>query len=322
MKKIISYIILFIITTFSFVSLSFADPLDAKWDARAWTDRSSYADSAKWWFGSNFFWWTQSWEKWIEWLLFTAARNLKDVLIAVAVIYLFILVLRIIYGQGSEEDLKKMRLGILWTTFGIVLMQVAYVAVTTLYNKDIWAATAQDLTTALLMPFIRLLEVVTSFLFISMAFMAFYRIVTSWWWEDWFKKWLKTVMNAVIGFMLVKISAALVYSVYGKNECNQTLLGTQQCSDSYLGNPNISDTVKIIASTIKYLIWFLWITTVILIIFAWFTIITSSWDEAKVKKWKSTIKYIIIWMLLIVCSVILFNFITWKELSNVVWSYR
>jgi len=322
MKKIISLLVLFIITTFSFASISFADPLDAKWDTRAGTDRLNYADMAKGWFGSNFFWWSQSWEKWIEWLLFTAARNLKDVLIAVAVIYLFILVLRIIYWQWSEEDFKKLRMGILWTTFGIVLMQVAYVAVTTLYNKDIWAATAQDLTTAILMPFIRLLEVVTSFLFISMAFAAFFRIVTSWWWEDGFKKWRKTVMNAVIWFILVKISAALVYSVYGKNDCSQTVLGTQQCSDSYLGNPNINDTVKIIASSIKYLTWFVGIVTMLLIIFAWFNILTSSWDEAKVKKWKSTIKYIIIWIALIVCSVIIFNFITWKELSNIVGSYK
>lgn len=321
MKKFISTILLLIILMFSFVSISFADTLDAKWDARTWVNRSNYADDAKWWFGSFFFWWSQTWEKWIEWLLFVWAKNLKDALIAAAVIFLFVLVLRIIYWQWTEEDLKKLRMWILWTTFGIVLMQVSYVAVTTLYNKDIWAATAQDLTNSLLTPFIKLLEVVTSFLFISMAFMAFFRIITSWWWDDWFKKGWKTVMNAVIGFMLVKISAALVYSVYWKNDCTQTILWTQQCSYNYLGNPNINDTAKIIASSIKYIIGFLWITTVLLITFAWFMIVTSSWDEAKVKKWKSTIKYIVIWLLLIVCSIILFNFITWKEIYNIVWSY-
>lgn len=322
MKKFLSSILVSIILMFSFASLAFADPLDAKWDARAWVAKASYVDIVKEWFGSNFFWWTQTWEKWIEWLLFTAAKNLKDVLIAVSVIYLFILVFRIVYWQGTEDDLKKFRMWILWTTFGIALMQVAYVAVTTLYNKDIWAVSAQDLTDSLLTPFIRLLELITSFLFLAMAFMAFYRIITSWWWDDWFKKWWKTVMNAVIWFMLVKISAALVYSIYWENKCTKWLLWTQQCNDAYLGNPNLNDTVKIIASTIKYLIWFLWITTVILIIFAWFMIITSSWDEAKVKKWKSTIKYIVIGLLLIVSSTILFNFITWRELSNIVWSYK
>lgn len=322
MKKIITTILTFIILTISLANISYADNLNIQWDIKTWVAKTSYVDNVWGWFGSAFFGWNQTWEKWISNLLVNWAKDLKDVLIAASVLYLFILVLRIIYWQWSEDDFKKFRIWILWTTFGIVLMQISYVAVTTMYDKQFWAATAQDLTDAILVPFIKLLELITSFLFLAMAFTAFYRIVTSWGWDDGFKKWWKTIMNAVIGFILVKISAALVYSVYWKNTCIKWTFGTQQCSDVSLWYPNLSDTAKIIASTIKYITGFLWITTVLLIIFAWFMILTSWWDEGKIKKWKATIKYIAIWLLLIITSTILFNLIIWREWSNIVWSYK
>lgn len=323
MKKILNWILLSIILLSTFGNFAFADKLDVNsQDTRAWTPKETYADSAWTWFWSTFFGWSLTWEKWIEWLLLTAATDIKNVLIAVAVLYLLILVLRIVYWQWSEDDFKKFRMWILWTTFWIVLMQMSYTAVTTMYNSDIWAVSAQALTDNIIMPLIRLLELTTSFLFITMALASFYRIVTSWGWDDGFKKWLKTVMNAVIWYMLVKISAALVYSIYWKNNCTQWLIWTTQCNNADLGSPDISETAKIISSTIKYLISFLWITTVLLIVFAWIMIIWSNWDEWRIKKWKATIKYIVIWLVLIVSSVIIFNLIIWKEWTNIVWSYR
>lgn len=334
MKKIIILIITSVLIFLNFGSLAFADPLDLQWDAKWWVNKwnQQYLDDAKEWWDQNtfntslfwyfnFFWWAETWQKWAKWMLFTIARNLKDALIAFSVIYMFILALRLFFWQWTDDDMKKWRIGVLWTTIWIVFMQMSYVAAVSIYNKNIWIASAQDLSNAVLLPVIRLLEVVTSFIFMAMAIMAFYRIVSSWWNDDWYKKWISSVINAIIWFILVKISAALVYGIYWKAECNTTF-AWQVCDSWSLWTPNLTATAKIITSIIKYLTWFVSIVTIILIIYAGFMIITSSWDETKVKKWKSIIKYIVIWLIIITSSAILFNFITGRELGWIVGSYK
>lgn len=297
-----------------------ANENNLKRDTKTWVSRASYANDAKSWFSSDFFWWSKTWEAWVEWLTTTIARDLKNVFIAIAIFYMFVLVLRLFFGQWSEDDLKKWRLGVLWTTMWVVLMQISFVAFTSVYDKAVWAWMAKDLTESVLLPIISLLEVVTSFLFIAMAIMAFYRIITSWWNDDWYKKWINTVINAVIWFLLIKISAALVKSIYWWEATCTWTIWAQTCSVST--NPNLTETTKIIASLIQYLTWFISIITLLLIVYAWFMILTSSWDDAKVKKWKSVIKYIVMWMILIASSVLIFHLITWKDFSWIIWKYK
>ncbi|EKE29316.1 MAG: hypothetical protein ACD_2C00190G0004 [uncultured bacterium (gcode 4)] len=322
MKKILLSILTCLLLFPTVFSLAYADTTDLKWDAKSGQAKATYADDAKFWFGSSFFNWAETWEKWAKWFLFRLAKDLKDVFIALAIIYMIILVLRLFFWQWTDDDFKKWRIWILWTTIWIVLMQMSYVAVTTIFNKDVWTATAVDVTNNLIMPIIRLLEIVTSFIFIAMAIMAFFRIVWGWWNEEGYKKGINSIINAIIWFILVKVSAKLVYSIYWNVECTETILGTQQCKDTALGNPNLPETTKIIATIIQYAAWFIWVITIVLIVYAWFLIITSNWNEDKVKKWKATIKYIIFWMVLIAASVILFNFMLWKDLTWIVGSFK
>lgn len=321
MKKLISIIFLSLtVFLISFVPV-FADTTNVWWD-KAWSQNkwnAEYVDWAKWW-SSSFFWWSLTWEKWVEWLTFTIARDMKTVFIALAVVYMFVLVLRLFFGQWNEDDLKKWRLWILWTTIWIILMQISYVAFIAINDKAVWAWTAQDLTKMVLEQIIWLLEVATSFLFIAVAIMAFYRIITSWGSEDGYKKWISTIINAIIWFLLVKISATLVKSIYWwKANCTWSI-GQQNCTVETA--PDLSATTKIIASIIQYITWFVSIITLLLIVYAWFMILTSSWDEAKVKKWKSVIKFIIIWMIMIASSVLIFHLITWKDFAWIIWKYK
>lgn len=324
MKKIL-LTITSVITLFILSSSAFANDLDLKTDSiNQWVDRSwkTYVNDAWSWWAWWFFWWWKVWEAWYQWLLFTIARDLKNVFIAFAIIYLFILVLRLFFWQWSDDDLKKWRIWVLWTTIWIVLMQMSYTAVIAIYDKDIWSASAKTLTDAVIIPIIRLLEVTTSFIFMATAIMAFFRIVGWWGWDEWYKKWINSIINAIIWFVLVKISAKLVYSIYGQAECNETMLWTTQCKDTALSNPDLSETTKIIASTLKYLTWFIWVITIVLIIWAWFLMISSSWNEDKNKKAKSIIRFIFIWIILIAISVSLFNFMVWKDISWIIGSFK
>ena len=54
-----------------------------------------------------------------------------------------------------------------------------------------------------------------------------------------------------------------------------------------------------IQDIVAYLLTFISIIAVIYIIYAWFRILTSAWDEETVKKQKQTIMYVVIWILVI-----------------------
>jgi len=50
---------------------------------------------------------------------------------------------------------------------------------------------------------------------------------------------------------------------------------------------------------VKYLLWYITLIAVIFIIYAWFKILISSWDEEKIKSSKKIIIYVIVWILVI-----------------------
>lgn len=56
---------------------------------------------------------------------------------------------------------------------------------------------------------------------------------------------------------------------------------------------------EFIQDVIVYLLSFISIVAVIYIIYAWFRIMTSWWNDEAVKKWKKTIIHVIIWITLI-----------------------
>jgi uncharacterized membrane protein YwzB len=75
------------------------------------------------------------------------------------------------------------------------------------------------------------------------------------------------------------------------------------------GIENVRNTVKwieqertfseYVQDIVVYMLSFISIIAVIYIIYAWFRILTGAWDEEVLKKQKSTILYVIIWMAVI-----------------------
>lgn len=52
-------------------------------------------------------------------------------------------------------------------------------------------------------------------------------------------------------------------------------------------------------NTIEYILSFLGLVAIIFILWAWFNIMTAAWDDEKIKKWKNTIIYSIVWIIII-----------------------
>lgn len=84
-------------------------------------------------------------------------------------------------------------------------------------------------------------------------------------WNDcWLEKWIKEVEKADIDWM-VKWTTASAY----------------------------------IQRILVYLLWFLRLVAIILIIYAWFNMLTAAWDEDKFNKSKTMLIYAIIWLAII-----------------------
>jgi len=79
----------------------------------------------------------------------------------------------------------------------------------------------------------------------------------------------------------------------------------EQINQNLVGDNRTADVV--IQDWISTITMYLAIIAIIVILWAWFQILTASWDEEKVKKWKSIIVQVVIWMLVI--------FIAW----SIVW---
>lgn len=301
-----------ILSTLSIFGTAFAAPpttrdLNVNYDATNGTTREGYIDSFQWGFGSFFFGGDLTGEKGAKYLMITIARDLKNVVTLLAVIYLFIMVIKIIFSDGGEEDLKKWRLGIVYASIGIVMMQISYVIISTLFDRQVTGVTAFDFLEKVIYPFVRMLELLASFAFLAMAFYAFYLIITAGGADDKIKKGKQTIIFALIGFILIKVPRVLVSSIYWDVQCSSGLFGICQVSA-----PNLSATVQIMTKLINYFNGFIGLITVCLIIYAGFLVLTGGGDDEKLKKAKSIIKYALIGIFLLVASYALFNFFVLK----------
>ena len=288
--------------------------LDLQNGKNQWVNRADYSD---WFIGSversmfgtfgntfTYFRGSNTGERWAFALIVNIARDIKNVFIFIAVIYLVLSVIRMLLSAGSDEDVKKWRTTILWTTIGIIVMQSAFVAVDTLFNRNITGFTAMLFADKLIYPFVHLLSILASFAFLAMAFFAFYRIVTAAGDEEAAKVGKRTIIYAILGFLIIKLPWVLVKSIYGEAKCDTPLL----FSICRIKDPNISATITVFTTIVNYVNGFLALVIVIMIVYAGFLVLTAAGDEEKIKKAKNILIYIVIGVLLLVTSYILFNF--------------
>ena len=114
------------------------------------------------------------------------------------------------------------------------------------------------------------------------------------------------IMYAIAGFVIIKISSALVVSVYGNfsSDCQNGLFTTSQC---LLQQPNINNTVRIVTSVLNYTNGFVALIIVCLLIYAGFLVLTAGGDGEKLKKMKGIIISIAIGLFILVASYAIYH---------------
>jgi hypothetical protein len=60
-----------------------------------------------------------------------------------------------------------------------------------------------------------------------------------------------------------------------------------------------TDFITLIDNIAIYIIWLVYFIAVMIAIYGWFLILTSWWEDDKVKKWKNIVIYMIMWIIII-----------------------
>lgn len=255
---------------------------------------------------NKFFKIDQGWSKWIVNLLVSVAYSMKSIIFLVAWVYFLILVLKLLYTDNSEEEADNFKKWIIWITIWLIITQSAYWFVSIIFDKDIWQKLWADLIVKVINPLLWLLLTIVSFFFIWIAIYAFFKMVTSNGDEENVKIGKKSIIQAIIWFIAIKISGGLVNAIYWSVNCNNNNLSLvrQNC----LWNVKLSWVSDIVVTLINWMNWFVWIFVVIMIIYTWLKVLFSPWKEDVLKEAKTSIIFIIVWIVILASSYLILNF--------------
>ncbi len=254
---------------------------------------------------------SNKWE-WLEDFAKKIAETIKQIFYVIATIYFMIISIKLITSSNTEEELWNFKKGIIWISVWIVVMNLAVIFVDSIYESYNLGSTgnpsinleenAKKLLKNLINPMIKLLEMWVAFFFILIMIFAFFRLVTASWDEEKAKNWKMTILYAVIWFIVVKIASELVFSVYGNCKWNYSQIANifwTVCEDS----SDLSWFISIITSIINWMNSFVAVIVIIMVIYIWWGMIFSNWNDEAVTKAKKSIIYIIIWV-----AILLFNY--------------
>lgn len=264
----------------------------------------------------NFFSVSIGWEKWIKYTLVNIAKSMKNVFFFIAWIYLLILVLRILFADKTEEEISRYKNGVIWISIGLIVMQMAFSFVNVLFDEWVSGGLAANFISKIINPLIDLLETGASILFIGIAIYSFYKIITANGDEEAANSWKKSVIYAIWWYVIMKFARALVGSVYGTINCSNTsfvggLVNIQ--GSNCIKSAELSGLAQIIVRIIDWANSFIGIIIIVMIIYTGFQVLLSAWDEDKLKKAKSTLLYIAIWVGILVLNYLILTFFIFPE---------
>lgn len=246
------------------------------------------------WSGEKRFWNTNNdGERGIVDVLMSAARDLKNIFFAVASVFFLYLVLRLLFSENGDEDTKKFKDGIMWITIGMVVMQISYTFVTVIYDKWLGSWVADGVIENIILPLTLLLQTLASFFFIAMGVIAFYQLIASSGEEQAATQAKSTVINAILGFLLVQLAELITSAVYSG-------------SSNVAVDPNSFSNV--IITIINWMNGFVWIAVIVMIIYAGAQILLSGGDEEKLTNGKKALLYIAGWITLLFTNFLILIF--------------
>ncbi len=250
--------------------------------------------------------------EWINSIFTTIAFQIKNFFIAIALVFLIIGVIKLLFSTNDEESVKKWKSNIIWTSIGIFVMQISFSVWNTLLLRTDQARIGDSLGWEfwinIFSPIVNLLQMLAAFGFLLMAVWAFFMLVTAWGDEEKAKKSKNTIFYAIIGFLLIKIPYAIVRAFYGRPGCENTSWGLINSNVCDIKEVDLSRWIGIVGKLFTFFNTFLSIVCVILIIYAGWLVLISGGDEEKLKKAKSILLYIILGFIVLVGSHAIFRF--------------
>jgi hypothetical protein len=239
-------------------------------------------------------------------------KSLAIAVFIIAIILIFISVIRLLTSDNGEEDFAKWMNTLVWSIAGLFLISIAYTIIrqfeTRVTNTEaITWETIYNLTINIVYPILNFLRFIAATAFFVVAIYAFYRIVTAGGNEEWFDEGKKIFIGAILGFIIMMIAEPAVRIAYGWWTCGgDTLFGVStDCTNRVF---DASGVFGIFAKILVFLNGFIALVTVIMIMYAGFLILTGSGDEEKTDKAKKTITYAIIGILILIFSYVIFRF--------------
>ena len=246
----------------------------------------------------------------------TIAFQIKNFFIAIAVIFLIIGVIRLLFSAGDEESVKKWKSNIIWTSIGIFVMQIAFSVWNTLLLRsataNIGSSLGWEFWVNVFSPIVNLLQMLAAFGFLLMAVWAFFIMVTAAGDEEKVKKTKNTILYAIIGFLLIKIPYAIVRAFYGRPGCENSAGGFASVGTCDIKEVDIAGGIGIVGKLFTFFNTFLSVICVILIIYAGWLVLISGGEEEKLKKAKSTVLYIVLGFIVLIASHAIFRFFILK----------
>lgn len=298
------------------LSIASADTLDIDPTPRSGTNgRQSYIEDFRSFFSDQYFSIAATGEQGATMLMLRIARDMKNTFVVITTVFLLAYTLVLFFTNGTEKDMSKWRQAIIWATVGILVMQSAYAFVYAIYGEDIGAhggSSAVRFLNAVMFPLIHLMETLASFLFLGMAFYAFFKIVTAGGDDEKAKRGKNEVIYAIIGFIVIKLASKIVTTIYGdvNRDCAGHLFSTSVCT---LQNPNLTDTVRLMTTLLNYFNGFMAIIIMVLVIYAGWSVLVSEGADDKMKKAKNILKYIVFGLMMLVASYAILNFYLLKN---------
>ena len=258
-----------------------------------------------------------AWERWVVDLLFAIAKDFKTVMYMVAWIAFIIIAIKLVIAEDTDAEVTNFKKWIIWITLWIIVMQLAYFYVNSVYDREFWWALWERVTEDIIQPLILVLETAAAFLFILVAIYAFFRTITANWDEQKISQWRWSIVYALIWFVVVKLAAIIVHAVYWTINCQYSTWGWifQWSWNKCLPDSNLSWVFDIIVRVINWMNSLVWIAVILMIIYAWVNVLFGNWDEEKFAKAKRTVIYVFIGIAILAFNYFIMSFFILPEVA-------
>jgi hypothetical protein len=238
----------------------------------------------------------------IENTWFSLLSSMKIILIWIFVVYMVYAWIKMIISMWTDEERiksakKQIRYWLIWIIF-VNIPWTIYEAFYKTSNWTIWNPTWNswssntpnwsDSTIINWIAFDYLLNNIIWFLEVVIFFSALFMLIYSWimlilWGKD-----PKVVWETKMKLLYSIIVLIFIWFI--------------EAWKNFAFSWKVADWINIFKTLADLILFLSWPIAIFFLTLAWFYFITSAWNEEKIKKWKSIVIYVLLWILILLAS--------------------